>query len=49
MIRSLTMDDLKEMVTRFKGLIKERTGKANFRRIPGSNCGARSAPCLVPG
>jgi len=40
----LTVADLQEMVVRFKKLIKERTG-SNFRRISGSNFGARSVRC----
>jgi pyruvate, orthophosphate dikinase len=44
----LTADDQKELVKRFKALVKERTGKAS-RTIRGSSSGAPPAPCSVPG
>ena len=45
----LTADDQKELVKRFKALVKERTGKEFPERSVGAACAARSAPCSVPG
>ena len=40
----LTVDDLKELVVRFKALVKERAGK-QFPARRGTSCSAPSAPC----
>ena len=39
----------KELVNRFKALVKERTGKAVPERSRGTSCAAPSAPCSAPG
>ena len=45
----LTVDDLKELVVRFKALIKERVGKQFPDVAVGSAARAPSAPCSAPG
>ena len=45
----LSVGDLKELVARFKKLVKERTGKAISQRSMGTTATDRSAPCSVRG
>jgi len=45
---NLTVDHLKELVKRFKALIKNRTGN-EFPRMLGPNFGVPSVPSSVPG
>ena len=45
----LTADDQKELVKRFKALVKERTGKEFPQRSVEAAPGRRPAPCSAPG
>ena len=44
----LDASSLKELVVRFKKLVRDRTGH-DFRTTPAINCAARSVPCSVRG